>query len=226
MKMTFDRNVFTQIGLDSGSLTMLSTVVHSFKEAGEYRGTVRGRADPEAVFYISVDKTSPVAQANIDLSTLTASTASEERCGDGSQTSESRLNVNPKGYVVFHVSAGAGGYYVHVRKADESPDTPIFDSRQLNDGDIFSAVILRPGEYSVTNFVTKARAEIIVPYPRVGKTGYRPPPPIRVQCDRKRFNPGRLEVHPGQGLIFDCKAASRIKIDLLKPNDGPGQTRK
>ena len=54
MNMTFDRNLFTQIGLDSGSLTMLGSVIHQFAEAGEYRGTVRREAAGEAVFYISV----------------------------------------------------------------------------------------------------------------------------------------------------------------------------
>ena len=41
MNMTFDRNLFTQIGLDSGSLTMLGAVIHSFRKPGEYRGSVR-----------------------------------------------------------------------------------------------------------------------------------------------------------------------------------------
>ena len=41
MNLTFDRNLFTQIGLDSASLTMLGTIVHSFPQPGEYRGVVR-----------------------------------------------------------------------------------------------------------------------------------------------------------------------------------------
>ncbi len=44
MKMTFDQNLFTQIGLDSGSLTMLGGVTHRFLEPGQYRGVVyRGK---------------------------------------------------------------------------------------------------------------------------------------------------------------------------------------
>jgi hypothetical protein len=223
MNMTFDRNLFTQIGLDSGSLTMLGTVVHSFGEPGEYRGSVRRGKEGAAVFYISVDKNSPVAQVNIDLAALTNPPAATSKCckGDGP---EQRFTVNPKGYAVFHVSSGAGGFDVHVRKAEEDPKAKIFDSRELGEGDIFSAVILRPGTYSVTNLVTKTQAEAIVAYPKIGKTAYRPPAPVRVESTRDAFAPRRIELHPGQGLIFDCKAPSRVMIELVKPDDGPGQS--
>src|SRR5262249_55607489 len=149
------------------------------------------------------------------LGSLTASptkAASADCCGDKKAGNE--FVVNPKGYAVFHVSAGAGGYYVHLRKADEDPKQKIFDSRKLEEGDIYSAVILRPGRYSVTNALTKAAGELIVHYPSVGKTGYRPPPPVRIEVGEKGFQPNKIEVHPGQGLSFHCKQTSRIKIEL------------
>jgi hypothetical protein len=220
MNMTFDRNLFAQIGLDSGSLTMLGAVIHSFREPGEYRGSVDTEDEGQAVFYISVDKESPVAQVNIDLSTLAQPSETDEKCGcEGSQN---RFSVNPKGYAVFHVSGGAGGYHVHVRRAKENAEEKVFDSRQLDDGDIFSAVILRPGTYSVVNVHTEARAEIVVPYPQVSETPYRPPAPVHVQATRGHFEPRRIELYPGQGLLFECKTTSRIRIELEKPDDGPG----
>jgi hypothetical protein len=220
MNMTFDRNLFSQIGLDSGSLTMLGAVTHSFREPGEYRGTVDTGEGGRAVFYISVDKDSPAAQVNIDLAALAQPSEKDIKCGcEGSQN---RFSVNPKGYAVFHVSRGAGGYHVHVRRAREKADEKVFDSRQLDDGDIFSAVILRPGTYSAVNAHTKARAEIVVPYPHAGETPYRPPAPVRVQAARGYFEPRCIELQPGQGLLFECKTPSRIQIELEKPDDGPG----
>jgi hypothetical protein len=220
MNMTFDRNLFSQIGLDSGSLTMLGAVTHSFREPGEYRGTVDTEEGGRAVFYISVDKDSPAAQVNIDLAALAQPSETGKPCGcEGSQN---RFSVNPKGYAVFHVSRGTGGYHVHVRRARENAEERVFDSRQLDDGDIFSAVILRPGTYSVVNAHTEARAEIVVPYPQVGETPYRPPAPVRVQATRGHFEPRRIELQPGQGLLFECKTPSRIRIELEKPDDGPG----
>ncbi len=222
MRLTFDRNLFTQVGLDSGSLTMLGAVVHSFAEPGEYRGSVRRGTESQAVFYISVDKNSPVAQVNIDLATLVEPPAPPSSCcREG--TAGLRFSVNPKGYAVFHVSGGAGGFDVHIRKADEDPKQKVFDSRELSEGDIFSAVLLRPGTYSLSNTLSKARAEASVAYPKIGKTPYRPPDPARILCTRDAFEPKRIELQPGQGLIFECKAPSRIKIDLIKPDDGPGR---
>jgi hypothetical protein len=222
MTTGFDWSVFTQIGLDSGSLTRLGAVVHSFGEPGEYRGSVRQGAESKAVFYISVDKNSSVAQVNIDLAGLSNPPTTGSKCCGDVRPVENRFTVHPKGYAVFQVSSGSGGFDVLVRKAVEDPAQKTFDSRQLNDGDIFSGVILRPGTYSVTNSVTKATADAIVSYPKIGKTAYRPPPPIRVQCTREGFQPKRIELQPAQGLIFDCKAPSRIKIELTKADDGPG----
>ena len=93
MNMTFDRNLFTQIGLDSGSLTMLGTVVHSFGEPGEYRGSVRRGKEGAAVFYISVDKNSPVAQVNIDLAALTNPPAATSKCYKGGGPEQRRSDT-------------------------------------------------------------------------------------------------------------------------------------
>jgi hypothetical protein len=220
MKSTMDQNLFTQTGLDSGALTMLGVVVHGFSEAGEYRGTVRKDAGPEAVFYISVDKSSPVAQANVDLAALAGQQPSQSKCCDGTAAAENQFGVNTRGYAVFHVSGGPGGYNVYLRKADPDPNTPVFDSRRLHDGDIFSGVLIRPGAYSITNEVTNARGRVVVRYPKIGDTAYRPPGPVRVQCTYDAFEPDAIELDPGQGLIFECKATSRIKLDLIKPDDG------
>ena len=204
MNTTFDQNLFTQIGLDSGSLTMLGAVIHSFGEPGEYRGSVRQGADSKAAFYISVDKNSAVAQVNIDLATLTNPPAPASGCCGGGE-SENRFAVNPKGYAVFHVSGGAGGYDVHVRKGDENPQEKIFDSRQLVEGDIFSAVIIRPGSYSVANVLTKAQGEIVVSYPKTEKTAYVLLSNKCAECTSDGFQPPRLELQPGQGVLFDCQ---------------------
>jgi len=226
MRTTFDQNLFTQIGLDSGSLTMLASVVHTFPEPGEYRGAVHLGEKVESVFYIKADKNSPVAQVNIDLGSLTASAApaSGSGCGceEGAKEGRNEFVVNPKGYAVFHVSAGAGGYYVHLRKADQDPKQKVFDSRKLEEGDIYSAVILRPGRYSVINALGKGAAgELTVHYPSDGKKAYRPPAPLRVEVGEKGFEPKKIEIHPGQGISFHFQQSARIKIELVKPDDGP-----
>ena len=70
LKTTVDSNLYTQIGLDSASLTMLGTIVHQLGEPGEYRGALHHGADVKAVFFITADSNSPVAQVTLDLAGL------------------------------------------------------------------------------------------------------------------------------------------------------------
>lgn len=220
MKLDFDRNLFTQVGLDSGSLTMLGSVVHSLQHAGEYRGSVHRTGGGESVFYLSADKNSAAAHVNIDLASLPEFTddPGQDPCCEGRQN---RFVVNPRGYAVFHVSRGAGGFNVRLRRASEDQKEAVFNSEALSDGDVFSAVIIRPGTYSVVNRLGKARGEIVVGYPEVGTIAYRPPDALHVQVGPRGFDPERIEAKPGQGLVFDIKERARIVIELLTPDDGP-----
>ncbi|MFZ0662890.1 MAG: hypothetical protein WAM66_09380 [Acidobacteriaceae bacterium] len=240
MKLTFDRNLFTQIGLDSGSLTMLAGVTHRFLEPGQYRGVVYKGKDSIGDFYINVDKNSPVAQANIDLAAFEASPSvpdasgsssspgSDCSCqGKGTATAGTKFELNPKGYAVFHVTEGAGGYAVRVGKAAEDPKQQNqFDSHELKSEDIFSGVILRPGTYSSTNALgSKGKGKITVSYPQAGKTAYHPPNPVTVKCSERGFEPDHVEIQPGQAVVFHVAAPARIKVELVKADDGPGKRR-
>lgn len=222
MSTTFDPYFFNQIGLDSGALTMLGTVVHSFVEPGEYRGTVHRGEGPEATFYLSVDSASAIAQATIDLAQEGSGKTDDCGCaGQGSKHEGRRFVVHPRGFAVFHVSGGSGGYWVNIRRAEEDPEHQAYDSRRLHPGDIFSAVLIRPGRYSLKNELSKAEAEITVPYPSVGKTAYRPPAPIDLQCG-KTIEPREIVLQPMQGLNVHVQETARVKIELLEPDDGPG----
>ena len=224
--LNIDPNLFTQIGLDSGSLTMFGVVVNNFDDPGEYRGTVQKEGENKGVFYISVDKESPIAQANVDLAALAGHTPHQASETCKCNTDGNRFYVNPRGYVVFHVSGGPGGYSVHVRKAEKAKDTKIFDSRKLGKGAIFAATILRPGSYSIVNEMGRGKAEVVIPYPRRGKKPYRPPEPMRIQATEKGFSPDNIKLEPTQGLIFEIETSARIKIDLIEPDDGQKKTQK
>lgn len=236
MLLTFDQNLFVQTTLDSGALTMLGGVTHSLLEPGQYRGVVFRESEDIATFYIDSDKNSPIAQANIDLAKLDpavvvsppqAKPTVNGNCGCSDSTvssgSGNKFVVHPKGYLVFHVSAGKGGYGVIVRKAEEDPNTKLFDTRKLSEGDIFSASIIRPGQYSIENTLNKTTARVTVLYPRAGATAYRPPKPITFECGAHKIEPAEAEIQPGQGMHFRFKVHSRIRIHLVKPDDGPGE---
>jgi hypothetical protein len=210
-----------QIGLDSGAITMLGNVVHSFGEPGEYRGTVRSGDQPEATFYISVDTSCAVAQLSIDLAELIRAGSAPEHADSPGNQGQRRFVVHPKGYAVFHVSGGSGGYSVNIRRADDNPNLKAYDTRTLQPGDIFSGVLLRPGTYSIRNLLSKAHAQATVAYPTIGKTAYYPPAPANLDVG-ETIEPRSVHLHPAQGVNLHVKTAARIKIELTRPDDGPG----
>jgi hypothetical protein len=234
LETTLDPNLYTQIGLDSASLTMLGTIVHQLSQPGVYRGALHHGADVKAIFFITADNNSPVAQVTIDLAGLEkAQSGAPSSEGDGScgctqgsnDPSGQRYTVNPRGYVQFHVKSGQGGYYVHLRGIEATENDRGYDTRTLQNGDAFTAMILRPGTYSIHNTLTKAAAEVVVHYPKVGNKPYIPPLPVRIECTAGGFDTeGRINLGVGQGLIFHARTDSRIEIKLEKPDDGPPRT--
>lgn len=218
--------LFKQVGLDSGSLTMLGTIVHQFVEPGDYRGVSLRNNQRDAVFYLKVEAGSPVNQVNIDLATLANGPEQPPSCACKAEGGGVRnFLLGAKGHAVFHVSGGPGGYALHVGSSAQEPQPREFDSIELKGGDLFAATFLRPGVYSVKNLASKERSkaglEIDVVYPRAGKTPYQPPQAVRIECLREGFRPGKLELQALQGCIFVCQVAARIKAELLRPHEPP-----
>ncbi|MFX0201159.1 MAG: hypothetical protein ACFFCW_34005 [Candidatus Hodarchaeota archaeon] len=222
MKAFINWHIFTQTGLDSGSLTMLGAVIHKFPESGEYMGTILRENKDVGSFRLSVDKDCPAMQVDIDLAALYRSARERNRC-----ESSGRFVVNPNGYVVFYVSHGPGGYAVTVGTIGEKGEAKqLFDSRKLRQGDMFAVTMIRPGIYSVTNVNTGAKGEIVVAYPKVGKVAYRPPNPASIECTEKAFTPDKIKIEPAQGQVYVFKTLSRIKIALIKADEGPSEKRR
>jgi hypothetical protein len=101
----------------------------------------------------------------------------------------------------------------------------LFDSRELTEGDIFAVTMIRPGTYSVTNVHADTRGEIVVTYPKLGKVPYRPSNPITIDCTKKAFNRKEIKIAPAQGQVYHIKTRSRIKIELLRPDDGASKAK-
>jgi hypothetical protein len=225
MKAMINRFMFSQTNLDSGSLTMLTSIIHRFSEPGEYHAAILRGEDTVGRFSIAVGdrKMTQAASSaewqqsiNIDLKRLDL---------PGSQHLESEachcFMLKPGGYAVFHVSTGAGGYSVEIRKTGtEHGGVKVFDSRQLKDEDILTATVLRPGTYSITNVNTKAKAGLVVAYPEIGKIP-KQPETVQIECTRNALIPDKIRINPTEGLLFRFKTTSRIKIELIKPEDRP-----
>lgn len=218
MKGFVNLHAFTEKSLDSGSLGMLGMVIHSFNEAGDYRLDVYQGEKLNRTIRLKVNKEFKTVQLNIDLAA--SQKVMEKNCQCSPQDSMD-LEMAPQGHVVFYVSHGTGGYWISATKAAEKP-VNVFDSRQLGDSDLFVANLIRPGTYSVTNILSKAKSKIVVSYPQIGKVRYTPPEALSIECGHA-FRQDVINLKPAQGQIYRIKEKSRVKIELVEADDGPSK---
>ncbi|MEM2140041.1 hypothetical protein [Nitrososphaera sp.] len=218
MNLNINRNLFAQVNIDSGSLSMMTTVVHRFDRPGNYECAVTQRDVTSRRFAIMVAEGGPSA-------------AMQSQAPQPFQPAQVSINLKDTapdlytlkagGYAVFHVSAGSG-YAVEVYRSEKGVQAKVFDSRELKDGDVLSALVIRPGTYSVTNTINNTKAELVVNYPELGKAR-RNLPPVNVECTAQGIGQGRIQIDPTQGLVFTCRVPSRIKIELARPEDRPSR---
>lgn len=233
MKLLTNLQVLNQTRFDSGSLSGLAAVVHRFTQPGEHRVTVLREEQPVHTLSLRVlpgAAQPPVGpamaagpqagalptQVHIDLNRALTS------LGRPAPAAREALQVAAEGYALFHAPAGAAGFAVQVHAPGAKGQALVFDNRRLQNGDIFTVTLLRPGRYSLLNVVTGAKGEIRVSYPVIGDTPYRPPDPLQVQCSVRGFQPDSIQLKPAQGLIFHIgDTLARLQIELVEPDDGP-----
>jgi hypothetical protein len=219
MKTRVNRNFITQTNHDNASLTSMTTVAHKFPESGEYRGLVHFKGSPVQSFRIGVTKPAGSGagptKVEVDLRAL--------QLARGSATEEARYQLETGGYAVFRVLSGTiGGYAVEIHRSTESGEGhKVFDSRELSIDDLLAVVVIRPGLYSVectTGGALKTKAELTVTYP---EKALKPLDPLKVKCGKEGISAEKLKVQPMQGLVFSFEAPTRIKVELVTPDDRP-----
>jgi hypothetical protein len=215
----FNRYLLTQFDVDSGALTALGVIIHNFPEAGVFHGTILRGKESIGNFILKVDESCAEQQVDIDLANLTGPPATDPCCN---QPTGRTFMLSPKGFAVFHVSRGAGGFSVLLNSANDQKSN--LDSRTLQKQDHFAVTILRPGTYSVVNSSGKgeSRAELVVSYPQPGsRKRFEQLPAQMVTVTDKGFEPRRIQVAAAQTHVYEIKTSARIHIKLEKPDDGP-----
>ena len=164
MNSITDLPVFTQTSFDSGALSGLGAVVHRLAQPGEHRVTVLQGEKPIQTFPLrvlampaqppaappsaSVPHPLPTAgpvEVHVDLGRVLGAP------GQVAPLLPEDLAVVVQGYAVFHAPPGSSGLAVQLHAPQAETGAPSFDSRQLQNGDIFAVTLLRPGRYSLTN---------------------------------------------------------------------------
>jgi hypothetical protein len=211
--------IFNARSFDSGSLTQMLSVVHQFERPGRYEAVVRrgGVAVGRTEFEVSDD--GGEMQLTIDLASVgRRSTVREPDCEcDAVSARNSTPVVSTKGYVLFTVLSGDGGFSVVVVGKKEKGD-PAFDSERLKKGDLFALTLLEPAAYSVVNKCGSAKGEIEVSFRPEDARRLRDLDTVFVGAGKDRFDPARISLTSTQGLVFRVQDVARIVIERGAPS--------
>lgn len=216
MKPRINVHAFRQTTCENANLCVLDTIAHPMSEEGNYVGSISRNGKQITTFHLNVDSEFKHAQTDIDLATI-------------AEKPELIFEVKLKGYVVFYVSQGKGGFQVLLNKLPSDGKSrkkprksPVFDSRILQQNDMFIVSLIRPGRYEIWEKYGKSKGQIRVAYPKPGKRPFVAPKPKTVNITEKGFDISELDVKASQGIVFTVEAPkSLLKINLVKPDDGP-----
>jgi hypothetical protein len=227
MAPILDQRFLHQTHFDSASPAGTAVVVHRFEGEGELQLLVQRGRKPLRRMRINVlpdpggdsltaarpspgqpDTAAPVAVA-LDVATLLR---------PGVQPLES-TDLPRGGYLSLTSSQPIPEHHLVVTAGDDGD--VVLDTRRLGPQSLFAVTLIRPGRYRLANAITGADAAVIVTYPKVGKTPYRPPEPLEITCGPKGFGASKFTISPAQGIIFRLATESRIQLELVEPDDGP-----
>lgn len=214
MQATINRLLFTTTAFDSGSLGMLTSVIHQFSAPGLYQAVIQHNGHPAGERSFEVVDDGGEMQLNIDLAggRLAAPHADDCHCKSPKDTAP---RVSSKGFVLFYVSQGQG-YSVTVGPRGEKAKAE-FNSQSLGAGDLFALSLLEPTKYSMTNRKGGAKGEIVVAAPKAQKKALGILDAQYVEVTEKGFDPKKIEVTSTQGIVFRMQTAARIVVERQGP---------
>lgn len=221
MKPILNKPMFREVPIDSGSLSIMSSIIHLVREQGVYRGTVFrnetevGKFDLKVIDYTEESQAdiAPPQQIDIDLTTL------ENLIGANGKTTSFTLRTG--GHVIFYVSKGSKEYAIEIfRLGKQKEPIKVFDSRLLGDEDLFITHVMKPGSYSVRNVMGGGQAILTVEYPEHEKL-MRNMESVLIECCNGTMDPAEIKIQPLQTLMFSCTRESRINIELKMAEDRP-----
>lgn len=207
MKHFLNRHILSLTVLDSGLITPLMAIMHRFETPGRYSATVFQGDDAVAMFNLVVNKDAPLCNIKIDVGAV----------------DQPVYAVNPQASVLFNSPRGSGGYHVVVKALGDEAKLGAYDTRELQEGDVFMATLIRPGYYSAKNQY-RATCNISVAPLRRGAIQFNPAlgrgiirngaEPVTIECAKEYFKPQKVDVGSAQALLFTMRAPLRIRIEL------------
>lgn len=209
MKVRVNTFALQQRCLQSSALGVLGSIAHPIRKPGDFTGHVMQGKTQVAEFLLHADPDVAATQATIDLARIAGPPLV------GQRHKVQKFSVNAEGYLMLYVSEGPGGFWVQLLSHGKDRQALAFDSRKLKPGDLFIAILIRPGTHEAK--MPKAKAAIRVRAPEASDKPFQAPPPAGMTCTKTGFAPKKLEIYATQGIVFDFEVPSSVQIDLTKP---------
>jgi len=223
------RRVFATTNADSGALQALEAYGHRFTEPGRFRIAVREDEIVVARHALEVsDDRSASTQLTFDVG---RSPGSQSDCGCSDFDPSRTARTLAVGGVALWWTSGVerklsiSGVALEATTRDQA-----FDSRELGEGDVFSRVLLRPGQYRLANRLSGAEGRVVVTNPRHAGAPDRKPgiaqSAVRVICGDRGFEPAEIEIERGQGVAWFVVGSTRyrITVELVSEQQAPALT--
>lgn len=229
-QILLNRAIFSQSSFDSSALTVLTTLLHHFTEAGDYDVFVRSTGQRDRRLRLQVLPEGAPTQINIDLAALDKPDEEPGCCQD---REDYRLQVN--GVAGFYAAQGTGSYNLLINRNDQREKTVFLDSAsEIPAGDLFAVTLVRPGAYMAADALSgKFRVTIQVEMPPARTTDngpdqdtgkmsatdspsprYRPDRAVLVTLDKNGFNEKTVNLFAGQSIVFFCQIPARLRVEL------------
>lgn len=212
MQKFLNKSVFEQVACGSAQINTMGYVAHPISEPGEYYGTVWKGKKETGEFRILCKEGIEAAQVDIDLFTQCQAYSMLSKKKNLSQT----YRLAPGDYIMLYASQGMEGFYVTLEKETGEKREKVFDSRNLDKGDVFIAVPGRPGNYTFSEQKNGSKGRIQVQSPSMPKSGrYETPEAIQIGFSGEKFDKIEVLTDSFQGIVFQIAGpASFISVKL------------
>lgn len=208
-------SLFSLTLVDSALLRKNVSIVHRFKEAGEFLiGFYNEQAQIQKKSFLRV-----IEQEQSFALQMTYDDTQDNKTCACNNNDILQYTLRTGGFI--QLQGAENGYFVLVHKAGDK--VPLWDSRQLDAGDVFAFMLLRPGEYNFSNYASGAENPLVVTYPDPrlnSKTGLKQFEPVKLKT-ADEWNWGPINISPGQGVVINVDKPSRFYGYLQKADDGP-----
>jgi hypothetical protein len=225
--MVLNRPVFTQQRFSSAALTVLSTLIHRFTEAGTYQVAVTGSGTTR-IDSLTVSLVGTHQQVNIDMAKAGnargSSGAGDHANGGCCCEPAAGRDLAVGGVVAFYASGGTGVYTVAITRLGEREKHVVMDSsKTVPSGDLFAVTLVRPGAYRIMDEVSSSVAEAHVSIPERQRID--PEVVAMMKLGEGGFQPTSTRLNAGQSLVVECSSDARLVFELTNPEATAGSTR-